>query len=164
MEPLNAPTLPTLCALSPPAMESAVAILEVLPALMGSLRHEMAHEKRKKLTIVQFRTLTILNNGGMLSLSTLAQRMEMGLPATSKVVEGLVQAALIHRQVDASDRRKISLQISDTGVSELNTARLLAREHLAKILAPLSPQEHKDVSHTMNTLRTLVRHRTGHCS
>lgn len=141
------------------AADTAAAILEVMPALMGSLRHEMAHEKRKKLTMVQFRTLSILDREKTLSLSRLAKHMEMGLPATSKVVDGLVQSALIEREVDSEDRRKISLRISKHGSEELQATRRLAREHLARILAPLTPEEHKEVSQTMNTLRTLVHER-----
>ncbi len=141
------------------AIESAAAILEVLPALMGSLRHQMAHEKRKRLTMVQFRTLSILDREKSLSLSKLAKQMEMGLPATSKVVDGLVQSALVEREVDPDDRRKVSLRISKHGAEELQATRQLAREHLARILAPLSPKEHREVSQTMNTLRALVRER-----
>jgi len=135
-----------------PALECAVEFLELLPLIMGSLQCEMRRDPATGLTMGQFRVLSILNWHGTSSVSQIAECLELGMPATSKIIDGMVSSGLIARRGDPSDRRRVLLEINPTGRNELLAARAIAHNHLANLLAPLSEI---DRAHLLETLRSL---------
>ena len=137
------------------ALECAVAFLDVIPVIMGSLHCELRRDPATVLTHGQLRTLVFLDRFTAASLSQIADFLGLGLPATSKIVEGLVAGGTISRRVDPEDRRRVVLELSPLGSKELHAARGLCEKHLAKMLAPLAPSERERVVEAMHALRAL---------
>jgi DNA-binding MarR family transcriptional regulator len=138
-----------------PALECAVEFLEVLPLIMGSLHGEMRRETASKLTMAQFRVLTILNHQGTTSVTKIARLMHLGLPATSKIIDGLVSSKSVIRRGDPADRRRVLLEISPHGRSELLATRAITHQHLAKLLAPLSVENRTKLLEALRALRPI---------
>lgn len=147
-----------------PALECAVEFLEVLPLVMGSLRCEIRRDPATALTMGQFRVLSVLNWHGTCSVSQVAECLELGLPATSKIIDGMVAAGMISRRGDPSDRRRVLLEMSAAGRNELLATRAIAHNHLANLLAPLSEPDRARLLESLRALRPLFTkfHKSSH--
>ncbi|MCX6968162.1 MAG: MarR family winged helix-turn-helix transcriptional regulator [Verrucomicrobia bacterium] len=147
-----------------PALECAVEFLEVLPLLMGSLQCELRHDPATTLTMVQFRTLAFLSRRGIASVSEIADFLGLGLPATSKIIDGLVCSKAISRRGDPVDRRRVLLEISHSGRSELLATRAITHNHLAELLSPLSEIDRTRLLEALRTLRPIfAKFNPGEC-
>ena len=138
-----------------PALECAVEFLEVLPLIMGTLQCELRHDPATTLTMVQFRTLMFLSRHGTASVSQIAEFLGLGLPATSKIIDGLVSSGAISRRGDPADRRRVLLEITSAGNNELLATRAISHNHLANLLSPLSETERTRLLETMRSLRPI---------
>lgn len=148
-----------------PALECAVEFLELLPLIMGSLQCEMRHDPATTLTMGQFRTLSFLSRYGTASVSEIADYLGLGLPATSKIIDGLVAHSSITRKGDPADRRRVLLEISSIGRNELLATRAIAHNHLAEMLSPLSEADRTRLLESLSALRPLfVKFNPGDCS
>jgi len=139
------------------ALQCAVAILDVMPVVMGSLRCKMRRDSENSLTLVQFRILAFLERHKAASLSQIADFLELGLPTTSKTVDGLVNSKLIERHMDPDDRRRVLLENSAMGKKKVRATRDIAEACLAKMLEPLSVTDQTCVKKAMQLLRPLFR-------
>ena len=148
-----------------PALECAVEFLEVMPLLMASLHCEMRHDPATTLTMGQFRTLSFLSRHGTASVSQIADFLGLGLPATSKIIDGMVTAGTVNRRGDTADRRRVLLEINALGRNELLATRAIAHNHLANLLAPLSETDRARLIETLRSLRPLfVKFSAGDCA
>lgn len=138
-----------------PALECAVEFLEVLPLIMGSLQCEMRRDPATGTTMGQFRVLSVLDWRGISSVSQIAECLELGLPATSKIIDGMVSAGMISRGGDPSDRRRVLLEINASGRNELLATRAIAHNHLANLLSPLSEIDRARLLETLRSMRPL---------
>ena len=66
------------------------------------------------------------------SMSELAEAIGMQLPATSKVIDRMTDAALIQRSIDPADQRRVILHISDFGLRKVDLLRDEMREHRSR--------------------------------
>lgn len=73
------------------------------------------------------------------SISELAQRLRMSLPATSQLVDRLVEAGLIDRTEHADDRRVRRISILSDGLSYLERLGQLRYREIEDALRSLSP-------------------------
>jgi DNA-binding MarR family transcriptional regulator len=73
------------------------------------------------------------------SISQLAARLRMSLPATSQLVDRLVEAELIDRAEDPEDRRVKRIRIRPSGLRFLERLGELRRREVDDALASLAP-------------------------
>ena len=73
------------------------------------------------LTLSQYRVLVMLSEGRE-TASVLADKLAVGRPSLTGVIDVLVQRGLVQRDGDASDRRRISLALTATGEGVLAAA------------------------------------------
>src|SRR5437870_1160225 len=110
----------------------ASEILEVVPAIMRSIRAEMRSRRAPEVSVPQFRTLALLNRKEAASVSQVAEHLGLTLPSASKLVDDLVDAKLAKRAVDPADRRRVALALTAGGRSKLRTSHAFARKYLVK--------------------------------
>jgi len=148
-----------------PALECAVEFLELLPLIMGSLHCELRRDSANTLTMAQFRTLSFLSHHGTASVSKIADFLGLGLPATSKIIDGLVTAGVVTRRGDPADRRRVLLEINEKGRNELLATRAITHNHLADLLAPLSETDRAKLLEALRALRPVfVNFSPGNCT
>ncbi|MFQ6862343.1 MAG: MarR family winged helix-turn-helix transcriptional regulator [Beduini sp.] len=68
-----------------------------------------------KLTMLQFRTLCVLNVEGDLSLNELAKIQNITKQQQSLIIKSLVSVGYVSRMIDEVDRRVIRFNITDDG-------------------------------------------------
>lgn len=67
------------------------------------------------LSLDQWRVLTLLADGRGHSMTEIASHVIVPAPTLTKIVDRLVEAALVHRAVDEADRRRVLVLASEHG-------------------------------------------------
>lgn len=119
------------------------------PSLHSLLNHasrRMTSELRRVvgaegLPVEFWRVLEVLADERGRSMSELAGQTGMQMPATSKVVDRMTEAALIQRSADPADQRRVILHISDFGIQKFNSLGAEMREHRNRLESAFSARQ-----------------------
>ena len=122
---------------------------------MRTIRSHLRGQRAADLSVPQFRALGHVQRHAGGSLSDVAEHLGLSLAATSRLVDGLVQQGYLTRSVADSDRRAVQLHVSERGSAMLERARQRTQQHLAALLAPLSPDQRDQIVDALATLRTV---------
>jgi DNA-binding MarR family transcriptional regulator len=133
----------------------AQELMDTSPQIMQLIRVEMRRGRGSDISVPQFRSLAFIQRNPDSSLSNLAEHLGLTLPSVSKLVDGLVKQKLVIRQESAVDRRRLTLVLTQTGASIVNSARAGAQANLAKKLSCLSDDELETIYKAMQFLRTV---------
>jgi DNA-binding MarR family transcriptional regulator len=133
----------------------AQEVLEVVPLIMQAIRAEMRWHRGFDLSVPQFRALAFLKHYEGASLSDAAEFVGLTLPSMSRLMDGLVTRQLVKREISATDRRRITLVLTEVGQATLQSAYEATQAYLARQLAGLSTQEQATVEQAMQILRPL---------
>lgn len=92
---------------------------------------------RLDLTMAQVKLLFVLrhvsdDDSQVMTISSVAQRLEIGLPAASHLVDRLVQQGLASRIEDKSDRRRALLELTEAGRELANRLGEGTRDRFAR--------------------------------
>src|SRR5258708_34240682 len=91
--------------------EIAVLFRQVLGA-MGRASRRLP-ESLRDLTMAQFRGLVVLSHDQPLAIGVLGDRLGIGLPAASRLVDRLVADRLVERNEDPIDRRRSLVRLAE---------------------------------------------------
>ncbi len=138
-----------------PSMACAGEVLDTVPLIMQYIRVEMRRGRGPGVSVPQFRVLAFLGRTGGASLSAVADRVGLSLPAMSRLVDGLVDRGLVHREESPEDRRRVLLRLTTRGRDLFRTARKGAQSRLAEALEALPPAHRTEVAMAMQILRPL---------
>jgi long-chain acyl-CoA synthetase len=92
------------------------------------------------LTLPQYRVLAILADGNE-AASGLAERLAVRPPSITAIIDGLVTRGLVDRRHEDSDRRRVSVRITDEGARVVAEADRAVDEQLSAIAGHLSNKE-----------------------
>ncbi len=109
-----------------------------LHSLLNQASRRMTSELRRVagaegLPVEFWRVLEVLADERGRSMSQVAEQTGMQMPATSKVVDRMTEAALLQRSADPDDQRRVILHISDFGLQKFNSLGAEMREHQSRI-------------------------------
>ncbi|QBD74629.1 MarR family transcriptional regulator [Ktedonosporobacter rubrisoli] len=113
--------------------------------IVGSFVREMALPSFLELDIsmAQLKGLTVLSHHGKITVSQLAEQLQVGRSAASLLADRLVAEGLVERAEDSEDRRRTVLQLSQRGeelVAQLRRGRE-TRDPLPGWLSKMSDQD-----------------------
>lgn len=132
---------------------TAALLLEVTPLVMRTIRKRMRGGRAADLSVPQFRALAYLHRHPSASLSDLAEHIGLTLPATSRLVDGLVSREYVLRRASRADRRALELTVAAKGSAMLQATREQTQAHLAERLAALTDDERATVTRALELLR-----------
>jgi len=138
--------------MKPSPRDCATELLEVVPMMMRVIRTEVRAHSTPELTMPQFRALAFLGRNEGAMLGDVAGFLTLTLSAASKLVDGLVNADLVTRESDPSDRRKIVLKLTAAGQKKYAAARLATAEFLAGRVAGISATDRVRIIDAMQIL------------
>ena len=127
-------------------------LMDTAPQIIQVIRVEMRRGRGSDISIPQFRSLGFIQRNPDSSLSNLAEYLGLTLPSVSKLVDGLVKQKLVIRQESEVDRRRLTLVLTQSGASIVNSSRAGAQANLAKKLSCLSEDELETISKAMQFL------------
>ena len=117
-------------------------ILDLYESLMKHVADSHAPEfLGVDITMPQAKVLYLVSLRPGISMSALAAELEVGLSATSGLVDRLVAGAYLERREDASDRRQQLVTITTLGATALDRLRELRSELMRRLLVGLEPDE-----------------------
>jgi len=147
MQSLAADTIPGAS-----ASACAEQLLDVTPWMMRRIRSEMRRRTMPGLTLPQFRILGYLRHHPRASLNEIAEHLGLTAPTVSKLVQKLVTQGVISRRA-GTDRRRVSLSLTQMGTTALAKARLETRRQLADSLRSLPAKDLATLSAGLRMLR-----------
>ena len=118
----------------------AQELMDTSPQIMQLIRVEMRRGRGSDISVPQFRSLTFIQRNPDSSLSNLAEHLGLTLPSVSKLVDGLVKQKLVIRQESEVDRRRLTLVLTQSGASIVNSSRAGAQANLVQKLSCLSEE------------------------
>jgi len=133
----------------------AAELLETVPLLMRCIRANVRSHRGQDMSVPQFRTLAFIGRNKGAALSDVAGHLGLTLPSTSKLVEGLVSAKLVIREIDPTDRRYVVLALTSAGQRKYDSARKMARDFIAAKVAHLGPEQREEIFAAARTLKQI---------
>jgi DNA-binding MarR family transcriptional regulator len=130
-------------------------VLDVVPVIMRTIRTEMRSRRSSELSVVQFRTLTFLNRNPGASLATVAGHLGLTSPTVSKMISAMVANHLVTRWDSSTDRRRITLTLTEQGQALLEKAHAGTQARLTEILSRLTPAERETIHQAFQFLQGL---------
>jgi len=96
---------------------------------------------RRDFSVPQFRTLVRVDHHPGTPLSDVAEHLGASLPTASRIVAGLVKKGYLSRCGSVSDRRRIELDLTDSGRAVLKAARAATQKQLEAELGRLNDSQ-----------------------
>lgn len=113
------------------------------------------------LTMGQLKTLVTLSCEEGMNITALAERLAIGKPAASLLVDRLVQLGYAARTEDVDDRRRTLVELTSAGrdlVTQLRQGSEETIERVRRWMDTLSPEDLDALSRGMQALRAAAEH------
>lgn len=118
---------------------------ELLDELSGwNSRDRMGAFKRwheGSLSLVHLNVLTLLEVEGPLSMSRLAEALDVSVASATGIVDRMERRDFVRRRHDTEDRRVVLVELTDRGAAVFRALGVDRRLRLARVLAELSDDE-----------------------
>lgn len=110
------------------------AVLAASRLLVGLSARSIASVD-ESITMPQFRLLVVLSNRGPLKLTVLAECLDVRPPTATRMIDRLVGAGLVDRQISPVSRREVVLDLTDAGATVVTKVTRQRRREIARIVA-----------------------------
>jgi DNA-binding MarR family transcriptional regulator len=93
------------------------------------------------LSLIHLHVLTVLEMGGPLPMSKLADTLDVSVASATGIVSRMEERTLVERQHDREDRRVVLVIPTETGLAVFRDMMEQRREHLAGLLGKLGDDD-----------------------
>ena len=121
--------------------------------LARRVRAERAHDA---MSDGRLSVLSLLANQGAQTLGSLAESERVTPPSMNRTINALVESGLVTRVADASDGRKVVIDLSEAGRRLVRETRRKRDAWFSARLAKLSPEERATLDAAAPILRRLA--------
>ncbi len=139
--------------------EATTQVLRTLPNIFRTLKHQLRNSGMetpyKDMGEQQIGVLYALTRESLLT-SELARKFDVTNPTITRTVDGLVERGYVERQQDASDRRKIYLQLTPKGREVGEYAHVQFRTAMSNLLSQLNSSQLEDITLACHHLSALL--------
>ena len=124
------------------------------------MRHLLAHARRhatwKRLTYQQYNVLRIIHSEGPMPQAEIARRLLVSAPVVTRLAGGLVDAGLLERGKDPTDRRSVRLTLTRTGRRRATAMRRDLLAAAVELIEPLPDDRRAAVAAALDELQVLL--------
>lgn len=127
-----------------PVFQSSDAMVDALMRVTGALSAITARSLssvNEDVTLAQFRTLVALSESGPLTVTTLAERLDVHASTMTRMCTRLVTRGLVARVPSSVDRREVVIALSSTGSALVDDVMASRRMQFDLIVRKLSEAE-----------------------
>ncbi|HUS17558.1 MAG TPA: MarR family transcriptional regulator [Chloroflexia bacterium] len=142
----------------PTKEQAATRMLEVLPRLFRQMKNEAREQMPQAICDMgdtQFMIVHALSHKAF-TMSDLAERLLVSTPTVSRMVDTLVTRGYVARRPDAMDRRKVWLELTDSGRELTGEMEARFRYTMARFLEPLDGPQRDLIVAACNTIASLL--------
>jgi DNA-binding MarR family transcriptional regulator len=97
--------------------------------------------------------MTLLESHGPLSMSQLAELLQMALPNATGLVDRVHERGIVDRVRDTADRRVVLVRLTRSGTALLRKLELIRRRRLALALHFMAPEHRNQLIQSIHHLR-----------
>ncbi|HSM37950.1 MAG TPA: MarR family transcriptional regulator [Candidatus Limnocylindrales bacterium] len=137
--------------------ELETRLIATIPWVM---RHLLAHARRhatwKRLTYQQYNVLRIIHSEGPMPQAEIARRLLVSAPVVTRLAGGLVDAGLLERGKDPTDRRSVRLTLTRTGRRRATAMRRDLLAAAVELIEPLPDDRRAAVAAALDELQVLL--------
>lgn len=108
------------------------------------------------LTGPQLVCLRTIGKTGEMTPSRLAKEVALSQPTVTGIIDRLAARQLVRRERSTSDRRVVTVQITDAGRALIDAAPSPLQERFARRLGALTPAERENIRTTLATIVTMM--------
>jgi DNA-binding MarR family transcriptional regulator len=120
-------------------VDSAVRLVAALPPALFSAVAGVAHAHG--LTPAQVKVILQVGARGRMTMGEIACGLSVSMPATSEIVDRLVEAGQLVRAIDPTDRRRVLIAPTAESLRVVEEVNELRREQIRAALALLNEDE-----------------------
>lgn len=120
------------------------------------LARKLRQEAEPGISPSQLVALSTIERAGPMTMGELCAAEQVQPPSMTRTVAGLVEARLVTRDVDPTDRRVAWLSVTPDGAKLLTRSRRRKEEYLARELRRLEPRELATLDRAAEILTRLV--------
>lgn len=139
----------------------AEALIATVPNVM---RHLVAHARRRPawldMTYQQYNVLLMILDGE-LSQGEIARRLIVTAPVVTRLASALVEAKLVERREDPSDRRSVRLRLTTSGKRRVDRMRRELVEAARDLVTPIPAAERAALADALDRLKLLLPERSA---
>jgi DNA-binding MarR family transcriptional regulator len=132
----------------------------VLKSLRRIIRAVDIHSKKLnteyKITAPQMICLYSLQKHGVMTQSEMAKDVDLGMSTINGIIDRLVTKGWIRRERDAKDRRKVFLELTESGIVQANEAPALLQDKLSSALQALPELEQAAIALSLERIVELM--------
>ncbi|MDZ8117655.1 MarR family winged helix-turn-helix transcriptional regulator [Pontiella agarivorans] len=134
--------------------------IRVLKSLRRIIRAVDIHSKKlsheHKITAPQMICLYSLQKNGPMTQSALAQDVDLGMSTVNGIIDRLHAKGWIQRERDKVDRRKVFLELTESGTAQANEAPALLQDKLSEALQALPELEQAAIALSLERIVELM--------
>lgn len=130
----------------------AAELAEAIEAAAGPLVAVWAHAAETEQSMVshpQLRALTAIDRHGALNLNGLAAELGTIASSASRLVDRLVAAGLVERELSEATRREVTVTLRPAGRQLLERLQQVRRAEITSILGVMTPAAARALAHGM---------------
>jgi DNA-binding MarR family transcriptional regulator len=131
---------PAACDVTRPTPGEIDAVLTATRVLVAISAQSVA-QVEDHVTLPQLRVLVVIASHGQRNLNSVAEALGVHPSNATRACDKLVEAGLIRRRDDPTDRRNLILQLTDSGQQLIDTMTEHRRTAIAHILAKMLVQQ-----------------------
>jgi len=141
--------------MEPAKYEAVDQTIALFRELVGKVAAQVnpAWMEEAQLTLPQLKTAMILRQEGTWSVGRVAERLNVGEPTASHLIDRLAQSGLAERTEDKKDRRRTLVRLSPQGRKLVEERLQRTEEHLRELFRRISPE---DLAALCQGLRAIV--------
>jgi DNA-binding MarR family transcriptional regulator len=126
------------------------AVMAASRALIGMAAASVA-DVDSIVTVPQLRVLMMIETRGPMNLGSVAAGMNVSAPNASRICDRLLKAGLLNRREDVSDRRNITLTLTDDGSDLIERVIRHRRSAIRRVLRTMSAGDRRAVAAAMDS-------------
>jgi DNA-binding MarR family transcriptional regulator len=108
---------------------------------------------RQSISMIHLHVLLLLDTDGPLSMSRLAENVDVSLPSATGIVSRMEERGLLRRIHGEDDRRLVMVQLTDGGRAALEKADYFRRQHITRAVGTLSESQLTNLLRAVRDLR-----------
>jgi DNA-binding MarR family transcriptional regulator len=142
-------------------MTTAVATPDLVEQILEQLQPLIARQRKaiaqqgclRTVSSTQRHLLLLLDSDGPMTMSRIAELLDVSLPNVTGIVERMVDHGLVARIRSDDDRRIVSVAVTDAGRQTVEEIDLVRRSQLAAVICRLNAEQQQRALRTFTDLR-----------
>jgi DNA-binding MarR family transcriptional regulator len=131
--------------------ERAERLLKISPKIMMSFSR-MHSSKKSEMTFNQYQSLILINEFKSCSVNQLAKKLRLAQSTTSQLVDRLVNAKLVIRDINPQNRRSMIISLSEEGEKMMRNRFAIIRQGYEKFLNMLDEEDQAKFEEALITI------------